>query len=252
MRKFVVYVVLASLLGCAERQPSCEVELESLVLQTSKFSSGHDIASGSDREQLIASRTAVSSKIADELRSCPSALSDGIYVRGVEGGSQWLAIDIAALTEDYQLMRELLARPVDWIAKSQERVDFLPRSALHLAAWNSNREVLRLLVEYGFDVNSVDEIGDPVLAWAVDNRASGQIVAELLRLGADPKGPMSARMTPLEATIFAGAPGLASMLLDAGALNGLDLDSISRLIRLANERGVPEIAHMVQEVSKID
>ena len=246
-------VGFAVLSACVEHPPECEVRIEYLALGAVPLTSQADPKSELDQISLRKRRDVNSARLATELRSCPSVLEGGLLIRGAEGGDRWLPIELAALTDDTELMMKLLDRSVDWLAESEFRQDFVWGNALHIAAYSSRKDLVSLLVQYGFDVNHVSGAGFPVLVSAVDGAAvtgMTEAVDELLRLGANPRGSSDARVTPLEAAIYFGAADAARKLVGAGATEELTQAAISDLIAQARAHGQSEIADMISKLTK--
>lgn len=89
-------------------------------------------------------------------------------------------------------------------------------TALHFLAIEGNAAHVRLLCEWGFDPNAVNEFGDPPLIDVADlGRAD---VAEiLLEFGADPNATSETSDNALHCAVHSGNELLVQMLLRAGA-----------------------------------
>jgi 26S proteasome non-ATPase regulatory subunit 10 len=87
---------------------------------------------------------------------------------------------------------------------------------LHWAAMYGQQEVCELLIEYGADVNSVDDLGLSPLRWAVDGSEAG-VVRLLLDRGADVNLKDAEGITPLRRALDKKRDEIAALLRDHGA-----------------------------------
>ena len=108
------------------------------------------------------------------------------------------AIAQAVDRDDLNLTRRLIGMGADLNVRRKYMSEY---TALHLAAFRDNPDMIRLLVQSGMDVNIQNERGGTPLWKAVDSRRV-EAVRTLLELGADPEIPFvsasSGPITPLQ------------------------------------------------------
>ncbi len=108
------------------------------------------------------------------------------------------AIAQAVDRDDLNLTRRLISMGADLNVRKKYMSEY---TALHLAAFRNNPDMIRLLVQSGMDVNIRNERGGTPLWKAVDSRRV-EAVRTLLELGADPEIPFisasSGPITPLQ------------------------------------------------------
>lgn len=119
---------------------------------------------------------------------------------------------IAAKYNQLEIMKFLI-NPYD----CKELVDSeYGRSALHYAAINSNRNMLNLLLNNGFDINFKDKKGNTPLHYAIEKSATN-CVEMLINNGANINTPNIKQQTPLHLAVLHDYPYYAKILLEKGA-----------------------------------
>ncbi|HXB54354.1 MAG TPA: ankyrin repeat domain-containing protein [Vicinamibacteria bacterium] len=89
---------------------------------------------------------------------------------------------------------------------------------LGLACFFGHRDIVRLLIEKGADVNAASKNAQRVAPLhAATARPDAEIVEALLRAGADPKRQQEAGITPLHEAAAAGQEAIARLLIAHGA-----------------------------------
>ncbi len=91
-------------------------------------------------------------------------------------------------------------------------------TALKLAAWSGNQEIVRLLIETGADVNATDEFGwTPLMLTAISERDPVEVVRLLIEKGADVNAKLQDGVTPLIFAASAGNLKIVKLLIQKGA-----------------------------------
>jgi cytohesin len=107
---------------------------------------------------------------------------------------------------------QYLQQDADW-AKSKNKQG---ESALHLAAEKGHLDIIRLLAEYGADMEAQNRYGATPLAEAVSNGKEAAITL-FLELGANPDGSGGASQLPLVLAVSRNMPRVVRQLLTAKA-----------------------------------
>jgi ankyrin repeat protein len=107
-------------------------------------------------------------------------------------------------------VRELLEENADLV----HATDAEGSTPLHCAAWKGHTDVAKALLDYGADVNALDQRthrgGTPLHAAAHGNQRA--VAALLLAHGADPAAANAEGLTPLQETEFHNAASVAKLL----------------------------------------
>ena len=174
-------------------------------------------------------------------------LFKALMTAGADGSAGWRGRDgrtllhAAALGRSADVMSSLLdagAGPdvnvVSACPKIWGSAGFSEVSALYLAAFNPHKDVARLLVKAGADVNfqaqGSGSDGSSILSLAARG-ACEELVNDLLQAGADPNMDVQPECRALHWGVRCGSEGIVSALLAAGAnKNALDCDLQSPLI----------------------
>jgi hypothetical protein len=117
----------------------------------------------------------------------------------------------AILDKDVPLVKQLLQEGTD----IHYVHGYFFRRPLDIACDFGNKEIVRLLIEHGADVNLMHPQGAPTLLWA---RWRKDIVKMLLDAGADPNQKGSDELTPFDYAMSCGYVDIVRMMLDKGAI----------------------------------
>ncbi|SIO61328.1 Ankyrin repeat [Singulisphaera sp. GP187] len=119
-------------------------------------------------------------------------------------------------------------------ALSARGIELEPQT-LTMAVWSGSDELVRRLLDEGFDPSARDEHGTPALATAC-HKALG-LVQLLLDAGADPNATDREGSTPIALAVMFGGPAVLRLLLERGASPEGRPDGVTKgetpLIRLA-------------------
>lgn len=116
------------------------------------------------------------------------------------------------------IVRALVSAGANVNAKSKSSaLEYGRFSSLHLAVANSQNEVVRLLLGFGADPNSLDNIQGTPLGASVAN-SNVEVVRMLFEAGANPNGSEKDKSgAPLSVAAFVGSLEIVKMLLVRGA-----------------------------------
>ncbi len=88
---------------------------------------------------------------------------------------------------------------------------------LMLACETGNKELVKLLIEYGANLNQQDYDGYSALLYVTDNTNNVEIARLLLKAGANPNIKGFGGITPLHTAVFKGNPEMVELLIEYGA-----------------------------------
>lgn len=238
-RCLLLALLMFALSGCARIPSKCQEEIELLLWEISIQPSDSKHSEASD---------ALRRDMQSRVRQCPQALRHGMTQRwfGVVDFDVWYSpLALAALTNDKELVNDLLAGADDWLQRIERaKPDIAP--PLHVAAFEADAAVIRALVAYGFSPNERDVNDLRPLNHAISGLRPLENVTALLELGAEacPEGPVE--IAPLMSTVILNEIGPARALLEECTVGGVPLESVATLIDTAIQRGHFELAKILQ------
>lgn len=238
-RYFLLALLAFAVSGCARIPSKCQEEIEMLLWEISIQPSNATHSEASD---------ALRRDMQSRVRQCPQALRHGVTQRwfGVVDFDVWYSpIALAALTNDKELVIDLLAGDEDWLWRIERaKPDIAP--PLHVAAFEADPDVISALVAYGFSPNEPDVNDLRPLNHAISGLRRLENVAALLGLGAEacPEGPIE--IAPLMSTVILNEIGAARALLEECRVGAVPLESVATLIDRAIQRGHFELAEILE------
>lgn len=137
------------------------------------------------------------------------AQSDPVQSNPARSNSHPQAVFIAAFRGDAEGLKKIITEDTD-----RDMRDALGRTALHAAMFQSNIEVIRILIQNGWDINAEStKNGNTPLHDAV---MAGNVKAAklLLEKGADKSVKNKAGLTPMQAAANGGKRDLVLALMD--------------------------------------
>jgi len=137
----------------------------------------------------------------------------------IEGGRNAFHYAASSTTD---MMSLLLKHEDRWAAALPCGDDKKQQSVLRIALGNSDKEMCRLLLDYGMDINEIDTNGETPLYYLLEHRQSREATLPMLRFmienGADiDKVSNFWSETPLFSAVRAGFREAVELLLDLGA-----------------------------------
>lgn len=120
----------------------------------------------------------------------------------------------------------------------------LRETVLHFLAIEGKAEDVRLLGEWGFDPNAVNEFGDTPL---IDAAKLGRddVARVLLDLGADPNARSDTHDNVLFCAVHSGNPRLVDLLLSKGADPNARSDTADSILFSAVRSGEPKVVDLL-------
>ena len=114
-------------------------------------------------------------------------------------------------------------------------------SPLHsVSHYRGYTEIIRILLEYGADINAQNDVGATPLHWAA-NQGYSEVVCVLLEQGADPNIPNNGHATPLHRAVQAKSAATVRLFLE----HGVDVDAVDKMgktaLQYAQDRMYDEI-----------
>lgn len=120
------------------------------------------------------------------------------------------------------------------------------RTALMYAVEKENEELIKLLVSSGADINNVDKHGSTVLRYAVEKKNKG-LIKLLVSLGADLNINYKSVNTLLINALYDADEAIASFLIKLGAdINEVSKDGSSLLMHAARARSCKLVNYLIK------
>ena len=166
----------------------------------------------------------------------------GAWGVGLAAAGADLRLADAAKTRDWEAVGTLLRENVDVDSAQADGA-----TALHWAAYWSDRDTLDLLIEAGSNVNAQNDYGATPL-WAACANRHGGIVERLLEAGANPNLRLRSGETLLMRCAHTGDPAAVRALVSHGAeIDAIEPEKGQTVLMRAVARRHPDIVHVLLE-----